>query len=521
MYCSVIGVIVLQVRRALITVYDKSGIADFSKELAKLGVELISTGGTADALRKAGLKVTDVSDITGFPELFEGRVKTLHPLIHGGILYKRGDKKYEAEAEKNKIKPIDLVVINLYPFEKEPGIEMIDIGGPALIRAAAKNSDHVGVIVEPSQYAEVLADLKANKGKISAELRRRLMLRAFERTSEYDYQISKYFSAAKDNQFPETLVMHFRKVQDLRYGENPHQKAAVYCKGESSKPLLACIQSLAGKQLSYNNLLDTNSALMLIRDLRSRVATAILKHNNPCGAALGKTLRESYEKALATDSMSAYGGVVAFTRKVDVATAEAMGPQFIEVVLAPGYEPEALELLKQKKSRRILDISGLMEPAEGETDFRSILGGMLYQQSDYFPVDPLNPKFTVVSKRAPSEAEKKALGFAYILAKHVKSNAIVFAREDQIVGIGAGQMSRVDACKIAIEKARDAKLEVKGTAMASDAFFPFRDTVEFAAKAGVSAIIQPGGSIRDEDVIAAANEYGLAMVFTGVRHFKH
>nr|WP_304767231.1 bifunctional phosphoribosylaminoimidazolecarboxamide formyltransferase/IMP cyclohydrolase [Candidatus Burarchaeum sp.] len=513
----------LQVKRALITVYDKSGIADFSKELAKLGVELISTGGTASALRKAGLKVTEVSDITGFPELFEGRVKTLHPLIHGGILYKRGDKKHEAEAEKNGIRPIDLVVINLYPFEKEPGIEMIDIGGPALIRAAAKNFDHVAVVVEPSQYAPVLADLKANEGKLSAELRKRLMLHAFERTSEYDYQISKHFAkaGAEDEMFPNTLVMRFRKVQDLRYGENPHQKAAVYCNGESRKPLLACIQSLAGKQLSYNNLLDTNSALMLIRDLRSRVATAILKHNNPCGAALGKTLRESYEKALATDSMSAYGGVVAFTRKVDLATAEAMGPQFIEVVLAPGYEPAALELLKQKKSRRILDISGLMEPAEGETDFRSILGGMLYQQSDYFPIDPLNPKFNVVSKRAPSDYEKKALGFAYILAKHVKSNAIVFAREDQIVGIGAGQMSRVDACKIAIEKARDAKLEVKGTAMASDAFFPFRDTVEFAAKAGVSAIIQPGGSIRDADVIAAANEYGLAMVFTGTRHFKH
>ncbi|VVC03111.1 Bifunctional purine biosynthesis protein PurH [Candidatus Burarchaeum australiense] len=512
-----------QVKRALITVYDKSGIADFSKELQKLGVELISTGGTAEALRKAGLKVTEVSDITGFPELFEGRLKSLHPLIHGAILYKRGDRKHEAEAAANRIRPIDLVVVNLYPFEKEPGIEMIDVGGPALIRAAAKNSEHVGVVVEPSQYSEVLADLKANKGGLSAELKKKLMLRAFARTSEYDWQIGRHFSASKDL-FPEALVMRFSKVQDLRYGENPHQKAASYVKADAAAKgaSLASLNSLAGKQLSYNNLLDANSALLLIRDLRSRVATAIMKHNNPCGSALGKTLKESYEKALATDPQSAYGGVVAFSRKVDAETAEAMGRQFIEVVLAPGYEPKALEILKQKKSRRILDISELMKPApEGETDFRSIIGGMLYQQSDYFPTDPLNPTFTVVSKRAPTPAEKKALGFAYILAKHVKSNAIVFSREDQIVGIGAGQMSRVDACRIAIEKAGDAGFDVKGTAMASDGFFPLRDTVEFAAKAGATAIIQPGGSIRDADVIAAADECGIAMAFTGVRHFKH
>jgi len=509
----------LKVSRALISVYDKSGVAEFAGELQKLGIEIVSTGGTAKELKKAGVKVVDVSEITGYPEMFEGRFKTLHPLILGAILYKRGDREQEGEAAKNNIKPIDLVVVNLYPFEQKPGVEMIDIGGPALIRAAAKNWESVGVVVEPSQYVGVLDDLRANSGSLSEKLRNGLMLRAFARASEYNWRIWKHFSASE--MFPETVLMRFDKVQDLRYGENAHQKAAVYKNPINNGPSLASLNSLSGKQLSYNNLLDATSALHFIRDLRSKTATTILKHNNPCGAAFGKTLKESYEKALATDSMSAYGGVIAFSRKLDVATAEAMGKQFIEVVLAPGYEPKALELLKQKKSRRILDISGLMEPVTGEMDFRSILGGMLYEQADYFPLDPVKPEFKPVTKRKPTDSEKKALGFAYILAKHVKSNAIVFARADQIIGIGAGQMSRVDACKIAVEKAIQSGFDVKGTVMASDGFFPFRDTVDFVADSGATAIIQPGGSIRDKDVIAAADEHKLAMVFTGTRHFKH
>jgi len=514
---------VVRLARALITVYDKSGIVEFSKELAKLGVEIISTGGTADALRKAGVKVTDVSSLTGFPELFEGRLKTLHPLIHGGILYKRGDKKHEAEAEKNKIKPIDLVVVNLYAFEKEPGVEMIDIGGPALIRAAAKNSDSVAVVVDPLQYDEVLADIKANNGAVSPELRKKLMLEAYSRTSAYDAAIVEHFAKGKgaDEQLPQNLVLGFRKVEGLRYGENPHQKAALYAQAGWQGPSLALAKPLAGKQLSYNNLLDANSALLLMRDLRSKIATVIIKHNNPCGAAFGKTLKESYEKALETDPKSAYGGVVVFSRKVDAETAKAMAPQFIEVVLAPGYEKDALGILMEKKGRRLLDVSSLLEPRKGEMDFRSIIGGMLYEQADYFPIDPLNPKFSIVTKRQPTASEIKSMSFAYILAKHIKSNAVVFAKEDQIVGIGAGQMSRVDACKLAVMKAKDAKLDVKGSAMASDAFFPFRDTIDFAAGAGATVIIQPGGSIRDAEVIAAADEMGLSMAFTGVRHFKH
>jgi phosphoribosylaminoimidazolecarboxamide formyltransferase/IMP cyclohydrolase len=511
---------VARIERALITVYDKSGIAEFSKELAKMGIEIISTGGTAKALEKAGVKVIEVSSLTGFPELFEGRLKTLHPLIHGGILYKRGDKKHEAEAEKNKIKPIDLVVANLYAFEKEPGVEMIDIGGPALIRAAAKNFDSVAVVVDPSQYEPVLADLKENKGAVSAELRKKLMLEAYSRTSAYDAAIVRHFSAS-NSLFPQNLSLNFTKAADLRYGENPHQKAAVYVDAVAKGASLASLIPLAGKQLSYNNLLDANSTLLLMRDLRSKVATVILKHNNPCGAAFGKSLKESYEKALATDPMSAYGGVVAFSRKVDVETAKAMAAQFIEVVLAPGYDEAAVELLKEKKSRRILDIGKLLEPQKGEMDFRSIIGGMLYEEADYFPIDPLNPKFNVVTKRQPSASEIKSMNFAYILAKHVKSNAVVFSKEDQIIGIGAGQMSRVDACKLAVMKAKFAKLDVKGTAMASDAFFPFRDTVDFAADSGATAIIQPGGSIRDAEVIAACDERGISMVFTGTRHFKH
>jgi phosphoribosylaminoimidazolecarboxamide formyltransferase/IMP cyclohydrolase len=511
----------VRLSRALITVYDKSGIADFSKELAKMGIELISTGGTAAALKKAGLKVTEVSDLTGVPELFEGRLKTLHPLIHGGILYKRGDKKHEEEAGANKVKPIDLVVVNLYAFEKEPGVEMIDIGGPALIRAAAKNFDSVAVVISPLQYAEVLADLKANKGSVSAELRKKLMLEAYARTSAYDAAIVEYFGKNKQQEFPERLSLNFTKAADLRYGENPHQKAAVYVGAMAKGTSLASLTPLAGKQLSYNNLLDANSTLLLMRDLRSKVATVILKHNNPCGAAFGKSLKESYEKALATDPMSAYGGVVAFSRKVDAETAKAMAPQFIEVVLAPGYDADALELLKEKKSRRILDINGLLEPQKGEMDFRSIIGGMLYEEEDQLPIDPLNPQFKVVTKRQPTASEVKSMNFAYILAKHVKSNAVVFSKEDQIIAIGAGQMSRVDACKLAVMKAKFAKLDVKGTAMASDAFFPFRDTVDFAADSGATAIIQPGGSIRDAEVIAACDERGISMVFTGTRHFKH
>ena len=510
----------LRVSRALISVYDKLGITDFAAGLQKLGIELISTGGTAEALRKAGLKVTDVSEITGYPALFEGRFKSLHPLIHGAILYKRGNRKQEAEAKKHGIKPIDLVVVNLYPFDKKPEVEMIDIGGPALIRAAAKNWEHVGVVVEPSQYAEVLEGLKHGR-KLSDELRKKLMLKAFACASRYDWAIWNHFSGRQD--FPDVLLMNFDKRQGLRYGENPHQKAALYTRTEIDASERDDFVQLSGKQLSYNNLLDANSALWLIRDLKSKIATSILKHNNPCGAGLGKTLKESYEKALASDKQSAYGGVVAFSRKVDVETANAVGNHFIEVMLAPGYEPEALEILKQKKSRRILDMGRLIDRRYRQKSFRSIMGGtqMLYQERNDLPGQDLTVKFKPMTRRRPTAAEARALRFANVIAKHVKSNAIVFVKGDQVVGIGAGQMSRVDACKIAIEKALEAGFEVKGTVMASDAFFPFRDTVDFAADSGATAIIQPGGSIRDADVIAAADEHKMAMVFTGIRHFKH
>jgi len=516
------------VKRALVSVWDKRGLAPFAKELATLGVEIISTGGTAAFLKENGIAVREVSDVTGFPELFEGRVKTLHPKIHGAILYRRGRKTHEDEAKENGIGAIDMVVVNLYPFESvagkestkfEEAIEMIDVGGPAMVRAAAKNHEHVVVIVDPADYGAVAEELRKN-GEIGEKKRRELALKAFARTSSYDAAICRYLSAVNNDElYPDYLEMKFERAYTLRYGENPSQMAAAYrILGRTS--LFDSKIHAGSKAMSYNNFLDADTAFGLIREFKDEVATVILKHNNPCGGAVGKTLVESYEKAHAGDPQSAFGGVIAFSQKVDAATAKAIGTKFIEVVLAPGYDEDALEILKQKESRRLLDVSNIWDMSvERAVNFRYITGGMLYQGRDPGIYD--RSKTTVVTKKKPTKEEEDDAYFATKFAKHTKSNCIAIAKGLQLVGNGAGQMSRVDSCKIAIDKAKRFGFEVKGTTAASDAFFPFRDAVDELAKAGVSCIVQPGGSIRDDEVIAAADEFGISMIFTGRRHFKH
>lgn len=516
------------VKRALVSVWDKRGLAPFAKELATLGVEIISTGGTAAFLRENGIAVREVSDVTGFPELFEGRVKTLHPKIHGAILYRRGRKAHEEQAKENGIGAIDMVVVNLYPFESVAGkestkfgeaIEMIDVGGPAMVRAAAKNHEHVVVIVDPADYGPIAKEMK-EQGEIGEKRRRELALKAFARTSSYDAAICRYLSAVNNDElYPDYLEMKFERAYSLRYGENPSQMAAAYrILGRTS--IFDSKVHAGSKAMSYNNFLDADTAFGLIREFKDEVATVILKHNNPCGGAVGKTLVESYEKAHAGDPQSAFGGVIAFSRKVDAATAKAIGTKFIEVVLAPGFDDDALEILKQKDSRRLLDVSNIWDMSvERAVNFRYITGGMLYQGRDPGIYD--RDKTTVVTKKKPAKEEEDDAYFATKFAKHTKSNCIAIAKGLQLVGNGAGQMSRVDSCKIAIDKAKRFGFEVKGTTAASDAFFPFRDAVDELAKAGVSCIVQPGGSVRDAEVIAAADEYGISMIFTGRRHFKH
>jgi len=527
------------IRHALLSVFDKTGIVEFARELQSLGVELLSTGGTARLLSQEGIKVEEVAEYTDFPEILQGRVRTLHPKIHGGILFKRGSREDEDSISRHGIKPIDLVIVDLYPFEeivKKPGtqleeiVEMIDIGGSALIRSAAKNYSDVAVVVDPSDYAEIIEELEATKGSLSDRTRFRLMKKAFERTARYDLAIAGFFNriGAVSNvkqlsEFPQEISLDFVKVQDLRYGENPHQRAAVY-KDSTSRICIAEAKQLAGKKsLSYTNILDADAAYALIRELKDDCATVIVKHTSPCGGATGRTLAESYRKALATDPISAFGGTYAFSRVVDEETAEAMSQQFIEVTLAPGYSAEALEILSKKENRRILDVTELMKAEGGSPatrkSFRSILGGMLYQDMDEVLID--EDRLSVPTRRKPSEEEKRALIFGWKFVKHVKSNAIVLSTSTQLVGVGAGQMSRVGSCKIALQKAKEAGLEVKGVSMASDAFLPFRDSIDLAASAGVSSVIQPGGSIRDDEVVGAADEHGMAMVFTGLRHFKH
>jgi phosphoribosylaminoimidazolecarboxamide formyltransferase/IMP cyclohydrolase len=528
----------MKVNRALLSVYDKTGILEFARGLLDIGIDLMSTGGTAQLLRENGLRVREISDYTGFPEILGGRVKSLHPKIHAGLLYRRDNQNDQETIEKLGVLPIDMVVVNLYPFEKvtaqkvdlTDAIENIDIGGPSMIRAGAKNYQNVAVVTDPSDYAKVLNELKMSDRSLSGHTTFSLMLKAFERTAQYDNVISSFFSnlAAEhktkpDWSAPSNLLLSFEKLQDLRYGENPHQKAAVY-RDIQSRSCIATAKLAAGqKELSYNNIIDADASYSLLRELKDRPTTIIIKHTNPCGVGCGATLADSCKNAMETDPVSSFGGIYGFTRPLDLETAELLADKFVELVLAPGYDAEALKKVSSKKNRRILDISDIASVDENnpqsEKTFRKIHGGILYQESDDILID--DQKLSTVTKRNPTSEEKEALLFAWTIVKHTKSNAIVIASRDQLIGVGAGQMSRVDSCKIAIAKAKEAKLRTAGAVMASDAFLPFRDSVDLMADAGVTAIIQPGGSISDADVINAANEFGMAMLFTGVRHFIH
>ena len=501
------------IRRALISVSDKTGIIDFALTLRQFGVEIISTGGTARSLREAGVDVLDVSDITGFPEMMDGRVKTLHPRVHGGLLALRDNPEHVAAMERNGIQPIDMVVVNLYPFAetiarvgvtREEAIEQIDIGGPAMIRSAAKNARDVAVVVSPAQYDDLIVELRKNNGSLSIETRERLAQAAFEQTARYDSIVSSYLGGS-------SLALVLNKSGDLRYGENPHQQAALYKTSEGGG--VANAELLSGKEMSYNNYVDADAAWQLVCDFDA-ITCAIIKHTNPAGVGQGETVATAYQKALATDPVSAFGGIVAVNRPVDAAAAQEISKIFTEVVIAPGYDPAALEILQTKKNLRVLRMSSV-EPARGP-EYKQISGGMLVQTRDQHQLKQEDLK--VVSERPPTEDEIRALLFAWTVCKHTKSNAIVYARDGQTVGVGAGQMSRVDSVRIG---AMRAQLHVAGSVLASDAFFPFRDGLDEAARHGITAVIQPGGSVRDDEAIAAANEHGLAMVFTGVRHFKH
>ena len=544
--------------RALLSVSDKTGIVEFARELERFNVEIISTGGTSKVLREAGINVTEIADVTGFPEMMDGRVKTLHPRIHGGLLALRDNAEHQQAMSEHDIKPIDMVVVNLYPFEQtiaregvtlEEAIEQIDIGGPAMIRSAAKNFRDVTVVVSPDSYKQVVEELQRTGGMISLKHRSDLAKQAFRRTATYDVIVSAYLSSGGQQQtgihavaggigtggmasvargggggnlitaqsveevdyLPDLAQWTMRKATDLRYGENPHQRAALYHTG--ARGGVAQAELLSGKEMSFNNYIDADAAWQLVCDLDDR-ACAIIKHTNPAGVGLGQSLEEAYRRALMTDPVSAFGGIVAFNRRVDEAAARAVTEIFTEVVIAPAYDDEALEALKTKKNLRVLCAGSIERPAGLE--YKQITGGMLVQTRDAHRLTAADLK--VVTERAPSDEELRAMLFAWTVCKHVKSNAIVYAREGQTVGVGAGQMSRVDSVKIG---AMRAALPLAGSVLASDAFFPFRDGIDEAARHAVTAIIQPGGSVRDEETIAAANEHGLAMVFTGVRHFKH
>ncbi|HEX2269311.1 MAG TPA: bifunctional phosphoribosylaminoimidazolecarboxamide formyltransferase/IMP cyclohydrolase [Pyrinomonadaceae bacterium] len=502
-----------KIKRALISVSDKTGIIDFASELKNFGVEIISTGGTAKSLREAGIDVRDISDVTGFPEMMDGRVKTLHPRVHGGLLALRDNPEHVAAMNQHGIEPIDMVVVNLYPFAetisregvtREEAIEQIDIGGPAMIRSAAKNARDVAVVVSPGQYAILIDELRQNNGALSLHTRERLAHEAFLQTANYDSIVSTYLSGRN-------LALFLTKIADLRYGENPHQQASLY--QTSDRGGVTNAELLSGKEMSFNNYVDADAAWQLVCDFEVTTC-AIIKHTNPAGVGQGETVAEAYQKALATDPVSAFGGIVAINRPVDADAAQEITKIFTEVVIAPGYESAALEILQAKKNLRVLR----MNSVETETglEFKQIGGGMLVQTRDTHKL--WRDDLKVVSTRQPTDEEISALLFAWTVCKHTKSNAIVYARDGQTVGVGAGQMSRVDSVRIG---AMRAQLPVAGSVLASDAFFPFRDGLDEAARNGITAVIQPGGSVRDDEVIAAANEHNLAMVFTGVRHFKH
>ena len=510
-------------RRALLSVSDKSGLVPFARGLAELGIEILSTGGTFRELKEAGLEVIEVSARTGFPEIMDGRVKTLHPVIHGGLLGRRGiDEEVMA---RHGIQPIDLLAVNLYPFEQtiarpesvlEDAIENIDIGGPAMIRAASKNHAGVAVIVEPADYDEVLEAIRS--GELSQDYRRQLAAKAFAHTAGYDTAIANYLdTVCNGRSLGERFLYAGRRVEMLRYGENPHQQAAFYRDRDARPGTLASARQLQGKALSYNNIADSDAALACVRQF-AEPACVIVKHANPCGVAIDGSIRRAYERAKSTDPVSAFGGIIAFNRELDADTARAIiESQFVEVIVAPGIDDGALNALRRKQNVRVL-VTG--EAAAGDDyDLKKVSGGLLVQTADSGMVDPGDLK--VVTQRVPDDAELEDLMFAWRVAKCVKSNAIVFCKNRMTIGIGAGQMSRVYSTRIAALKAADEGLDIKGSAMASDAFFPFRDGIDAAAQAGAAAIIQPGGSMRDDEVIAAANEHGLAMVFTSMRHFRH
>jgi phosphoribosylaminoimidazolecarboxamide formyltransferase/IMP cyclohydrolase len=510
-------------KRALISVSDKTGVVEFARELAAAGVEILSTGGTKSLLEKEGVPVKSVSDVTGFPEILDGRVKTLHPAIHSGLLAVRSSAEHQQQMAQLGLDYIDFVVVNLYPFKQtiakpdvswEDAIENIDIGGPTMLRSAAKNHEFVTVIVDAADYAEVLEQLKAD-GEVQLSTKRRLAAKVFRHTAAYDALISDYLSRETGEPLPESLTVTYEKVQDLRYGENPHQKAAFYRKPLATSGNITTAEQLHGKELSYNNISDANAALAIVREY-SEPAVVAVKHMNPCGVGIGETIEEAYVKAYEADPTSIFGGIVAANRVIDGATAQRLHGIFLEIIIAPDFTSEALEILTQKKNIRLMKLGETPQKLASTFAITTVDGGMLVQENDVRQL--ADEELQVVTKRKPTDAELKQLLFAWKVVKHVKSNAIVLANNDMTVGIGAGQMNRVGAAKIAIEQAGEL---AKGAVMSSDAFFPMNDTVQLAAAAGVTAIIQPGGSIKDQDSIDLADEKGIAMIFTGVRHFKH
>ncbi|MGE0743853.1 MAG: bifunctional phosphoribosylaminoimidazolecarboxamide formyltransferase/IMP cyclohydrolase [Rhodospirillales bacterium] len=521
-----------RIARALISVFDKTGLVELGRTLAARGVVLLSTGGSAKALREAGLAVTDVADHTGFPEMLDGRVKTLHPKVHGGILGRRDAPAHQKAMADHGIPPIDLVVVNLYPFEAtvargagfDDCIENIDIGGPALIRAAAKNHDSVTVVTDPEDYDAVVAEMDANGGATTVALRRRLAAAAFARTAAYDSEIGRWFAGQVGEPFPRHYALGGRLAQAMRYGENPHQRAAFYRTGDN-RPGVATATQVQGKELSYNNLNDTDAAYELVAEF-APPAVAIIKHANPCGVAIGASLADAYAKALRCDPVSAFGGIVAVNRTLDATAAAAIASLFVEVIIAPDIDADARAVLAAKKNLRVLVAGGLPDPAAAGMTMKLLAGGFLLQDRDAGRITAAD--LTVATRRAPTDAERADLLFAFTVCKHVKSNAIVYAKDGATVGIGAGQMSRVDSSRIAAQKAAEAAAAAglgqpltRGSVVASDAFFPFADGLIAAADAGVTAVIQPGGSVRDKEVTEAADARGLAMVLTGMRHFRH
>ncbi|HVF30954.1 MAG TPA: bifunctional phosphoribosylaminoimidazolecarboxamide formyltransferase/IMP cyclohydrolase [Pyrinomonadaceae bacterium] len=545
-----------KIKRALISLSDKTGAVGFARRLSEFGVEIISTGGTAKTLRDGGLTVTDVSDVTGFPEMMDGRVKTLHPKIHGAFLALRDNDNHVASMNEHGIDPIDMVVVNLYPFEEtvakdgvalEDAVENIDIGGPAMIRSASKNWRDVAIVTDPKLYEDLIGEMHTNDGALSLDTRQRLAVLAYTRTASYDLAISSYLARQlTDDQLAaieplnplrnltfiesedfgeietggeglsDSIDLSLAKVKDLRYGENPHQQAALYATGETAG--IANAEQLHGKEMSFNNYVDAEAAWNLVRDFE-QTAVAIVKHTNPSGVGIGITNEEAYRRALSTDPVSAFGGIVAFNRSVDAEVARSVIDVFSEVIVAPEYDDEAVEIFKSKKNLRVLKVASTDHAQRSAIEYKQISGGFLVQEMDAYKVGETDLK--TVSKRRPNPEELRAMLLAWRVCKHVKSNAIVLANEFQTIGVGSGQMNRVDSVRIAAMRADRFELPMKGAALASDAFFPFRDNVDEAASMGVTAIIQPGGSVKDDDSIAAADEHGLAMVFTGVRHFKH